>query len=108
VEFLRALPTVWDETVVLEGEAAKSVFIARRAGNRWYLAAMNGDEAAQLQVPLKFLGKGKWTLRRFSDNTGSSKYQAVVETSLGVDAKAVVSLSLLPAGGFVGILSKTD
>jgi alpha-glucosidase len=108
VEFLRNLPTVWDETVVLEGDVAKSIVIARRAGNRWYLAAMNGDDATQLQVPLKFLGKGKWTLRSFADNTESSDYQAVVETKRSVDAKAVVPLSLMPTGGFAGIISKTD
>ena len=108
VEFLRNLPTVWDETVGLEGEVAKSIVIARRAGNRWYLAAMNDDDATQLQVPLKFLGKGKWTLRSFADNTGSSDYQSIVETNRCVDAKTVVPLSLMPAGGFAGIISQTN
>ena len=108
VEFLRNLPTVWDETVVLEGDVAKSVVIARRAGNHWYLAAMNGDDATQLQVPLKFLGQGKWTLRRFADKPDSSDYQAVVETNRGVDAKVVVPVSLMPAGGFAGIISQTN
>ena len=106
VEFLRKLPTVWDETVVLEGDVAKSIVIARRSGEKWYLAAMNGDEATQLQVTLKFLGKGKWTLRSFADNAASTDYQAIVETSRAVDAKAVVPLSLLPAGGFAGIISQ--
>ncbi len=108
VEFLRSLPTVWDETVVLEGEVARSIVIARRAGNRWYLAAMNGDDATQLQVPLKFLGQGKWTLRSFADNPGLPDYQAIVETSRSVDAKTVVPLSFMSAGGFVGIITKAD
>jgi alpha-glucosidase len=108
VEFLRRLPTVWDETVVLEGEVAQSVVIARRAGNRWYLAAMNGDAAAQLRVPLKFLGRGKWTLRSFADNPVSADYQSIVETTGGVDANVVVPLSLLPAGGFAGIIGKAE
>jgi hypothetical protein len=72
------------------------------------LAAINGDDAMQLQVPLKFLGPGKWTLRSYADNPGSADYQAVVETSRGVNAKDVVPLSLLPAGGFAGIIIKTD
>jgi alpha-glucosidase len=106
VEFLRHLPTVWNETVVLEGEVAKSLVLARRSGTRWYLAAMNGDGAMQLQVPLKFLGKGNWTLVSFADKTDSTDYQAVVETRRAVDAKAMVLLSLLPAGGFAGIISQ--
>ncbi len=59
VEFLRGLPTVWDETVVLNAEVGKSIVIARRSGERWFLAAMNGDAAASLTVPLKFLGRKK-------------------------------------------------
>jgi alpha-glucosidase len=108
VGFLHNLPTVWDETVVLEGEVAKSIVIARRAGKLWYLAAMNGDAAMQLDVPLKFLGKGKWALRSFADKPDSSDYQAIVETSRSVDAKAVASLVLSSAGGFAGIFEKAD
>jgi len=108
VEFLRDLPTVWDDTVVLEGQVAKTIVMARRSGKRWYLAAMNGDDAMSLQASLKFLGKGKWTLRGFADNAASSDYQAVVESSVSVDARTVVPLSLMPAGGFAGIISKED
>lgn len=108
LEFLRNLPTVWDETVVLEGQVAKSIVIARRSSDRWYLAAMNSDDAMQLQVPLKFLGKGKWILCSFADNTASTDYQAVVESTLKVDAQTVVPLSMIPGGGFAGIISKEN
>jgi alpha-glucosidase len=106
IEFLRALPTVWDETVVLAGEVGRSIVLARRSGDRWYLAAMNGDAAATLEVPLAFLGQGQWTLRSFADQPGSSDYQAVVETTREADAKAKLSLALSPAGGFAGIITR--
>jgi len=106
VEFLRNLPTVWDETVVLDGDVARSIIIARRSGDTWYLAAMNGDEAMQLQARLTFLDKGKWTLRSFADNTESSDYQAVTASAVAVDAKTVVPISMLPAGGFTGIITR--
>jgi alpha-glucosidase len=107
IEFLRAMPTVWDETVVLSGEVGKSIVMARRSGERWYLAAMNGEDAAQLQAPLKFLGKGKWSARSFADKADGSDYMAVVETTREVSADAVLPLSLAPGGGgFVAIISK--
>jgi alpha-glucosidase len=106
VEFLREIPTVWDETVVVEGEVAKSVVIARRNGDDWYLAALNGDDAVELEAPLAFLGQGKWTLRRFADDTESDDYEAVVESEETVDAKTVLSFSLKSAGGFAGILTQ--
>jgi hypothetical protein len=59
-----------------------------------------------LQVPLKFLGKGKWTLRSFADKGDSSDYEAVVESTRDMDADSVLPLSLSRGGGFAGIVSK--
>ena len=56
VEFFRDLPTVWDESVVLSAEVGKHLVIARRSGQRWFIAAMNGDDALTLDVPLAALG----------------------------------------------------
>src|SRR5204862_5804216 len=69
VEFFRDLPTVWDESVVLSAEVGKHLVIARRSGDRWYIAAMNGDAALTLDVPLAALGAKShgWHLREFAD-----------------------------------------
>ena len=106
IEFLRAIPTVWDETLVLSGEVGKSIVIARRSGERWYLAAMNGDDAAQLEAPLKFLAKGKWSVRSFADKEDSADYQAIVESTREVTAESALPLSLAPDGGFAAIIGK--
>ena len=108
IEFLRGMPTVWDESVVLHAEVGKSIVIARRSGEHWYLAAMNGDAATSLNVPLNFLRGKKWALRSFADDPKFSDYQAVVESTSRVDAKSVLRLSLAPGGGFAGIISKGD
>ncbi len=106
IEFFRGLPTVWDDTVVPEAEVGRSLVIARRSGDRWYLAAMNGEAAATLQVPLSFLGRGHWSLRSFADNPGGTNYAAIVESRKNVDRHATVSVTLLPAGGFAAVLSR--
>jgi alpha-glucosidase len=106
IEFLRNIPTVWDETVVLSGEVGKSIALARRSGNRWYLAAMNGDDATTLNLPLKFLGKGKWTLQSFADRI-DGKPAEIVESSQPVDASTVLPVKLSGAGGFAAELTPT-
>jgi alpha-glucosidase len=108
VKFLRAIPTVWDESVVLQGEVGKSIVIARRSGEKWYLAAMNGEAAAQLVVPLNFLGAGKWLLQQFADKSDGSDYQTVLESEEKVNPKSTITLSLLPAGGYAGIICKSS
>ncbi len=105
IEFFRGLPTVWDDTVVPVAEVGRSIVIARRAGDRWYLAAMNGDDATTLRVPLTFLGRGDWTLHRFGDQPEGHDYQAIRETRETVNRHTTLPLSLLPAGGFAGVLS---
>jgi alpha-glucosidase len=107
IDFLRDIPTVWDESVVVSAEVAKSMVVARRAGHRWYLAAMNGDAAAELSVPLSFLPAGAWTLRAFADQPDGSDAQAVIESTRAVNSGAVLRLSLATGGGFAGIISKT-
>ena len=108
IEFLRAMPTVWDETVVLNAEVGRSIVLARRAGDRWYVAAMNGDAAASVNVSLKFLGRKQWTLHAFADDPKASDYQAVMESTSSVNARTRLTLSLVPGGGFVGIISRAD
>lgn len=42
-DFLRQLPAVWDDVAFLGGEPGEYVVLARRAGNRWYVAGINGS-----------------------------------------------------------------
>ena len=105
IEFYRGLPTVWDETVVPSAEVARHIVIARRSGNRWWLAAMNGDAPLELRVPLAFLGPGQWTLRSFADTADSAEKPTIVaETTRHVSATDTLDLHLAPAGGFAGVL----
>jgi len=106
IEFLRAIPTVWDESVVLQGEVGKSIVLARRSAEKWYVAAMNGEDAAEFALSLSFLGKGQWKMQSFADKPDGSDYQAVIETNKNVTAQSGLVLSLAPAGGFVGIITK--
>ena len=106
IEFLRKMPTVWDETVTLAGEVGKYVVTARRSGDHWYLAAMNGDDPVQLQLPLKFLGPGRWLLRAYADPPQPSDVRENMESNSAVNSETALPLSLSPAGGFAGILSK--
>ena len=89
--------------MVLEDDVAQSLVLARRSGDKCYLVTMNGDAAAKLRAPLKFLGKGQWTMHAFGDKPDEPDYRAVVESKQDVNASASLSLSLAPAGGFAAI-----
>lgn len=56
VDLIKSLPVVWDETVVLPcSEIGKVAAFARRKGDDWFLAVLNGEKAQAIQIPLSFL-----------------------------------------------------
>jgi alpha-glucosidase len=99
VEMIKSIPSVWDETIVLPpsviGEAA--VF-ARRSGQRWFVAGMNGPEARTFKVIPTFLKRGADALIvRDKMDDGS----AVEVTTRKVRAGEVLDIPARAAGGFV-------
>jgi alpha-glucosidase len=106
MEFLDKVPTVWDETKVLNGEPARYVTIARRHGDTWYLGAMTNWDARDLDVPLSFLGAGEYEAQIFADGADADK----VATSLTISRRKVkarekLTLHLAPGGGAAVIFS---
>ena len=62
-DFMSTMPTVWDETRLLSGYPGESVVMARRNGDTWYIAGINGkDEPQTLTFDVSFLPKGRYTL----------------------------------------------
>jgi alpha-glucosidase len=57
-EFIRQVPSSWDETRVLAAEPGNYAAIARRKGQDWYIGAMNDWTARSLRLPLSFLPAG--------------------------------------------------
>jgi alpha-glucosidase len=100
LDFLRIVPTVWDETKVLDGAVGEHIVVARRRGTRWFVGGMAGDNAYTYRMPLAFLGKGTYQAHIFSDPTDpAASYEAVTEKTQIVTAKGTLSLAMRPAGG---------
>lgn len=59
VEMIKSIPSVWDETIVLPvSQIGEIAAFARRKGNVWFLAIMNGSTGRTVKIPLSFLGSG--------------------------------------------------
>ena len=95
-DFIRAVPAAWDETRFLSGRIGEHVVIARRSGRDWYVGAMTNEEQRQIQVPLDFLGSGRWQAQVWRDGAEPT---AVATETVAVTARDVVALDLAPSGG---------
>ena len=92
-DFLGQLPTVWDETRYVSGYPGESAVLARRSGNTWYVAGINGKDAPQiLKTNLSFIGKG--SVQMFADDA-SGKWQ------ISTISKLPSQIECQPRGGFV-------
>ncbi len=106
MDFLKGLPTVWDETRGLAGEVGEYVVEARRHGKNWYLAAITDRNARELPVPLSFLGSGDWDLNLWEDAPDSDRNaEHLVKTQRTVHTADTLQMKLAPSGGTVAIFS---
>ena len=95
-DFLSTLPAAWDETRFVSGYPGESCVLARRSGNTWYVAGINGtDNEKTLTVPLDFV-KGKFAATLFADS-GSKEEPWRIETI----QKLPATVTCQPRGGFI-------
>ncbi len=102
LDFLRQIPTSWDETRFIDGYPTRYVVIARRTGNQWYVGGLNGTDqpiTLTLQLPM-FAGK---TVQYYVDE--SKKAGEILPTSalksLKVNKKGEAKVTIQPMGGIV-------
>jgi hypothetical protein len=96
LDFLRQLPTTWDETKFIDGYPGKYVVLARRNGADWYIAGLNAQkEAVKLNLQLSmFAGK---TATLYVDNQKGEPTKTIVK----VDKKGVAKVTIQPNGGLI-------
>jgi alpha-glucosidase len=100
VDVMKAIPSTWDETVVLPGsEIGKCAAFARRNGNTWFIGVINGTEPTTLDFPLSFLGSGNYQMIQLGDAEGRDDgWQREEKTAKRNDS---VHLALRRGGGCV-------
>ena len=106
VEFLRAVPTVWDETRVLHGKVGDYIVMARRRRDTWCIGGMTDEDARTLSVPLEFLGANQYAAHIFADAPDAGDYPDRVDEQrrTAVTSEDTLGLQMAPAGGYAAIL----
>jgi alpha-glucosidase len=108
MEFLRFVPTTWDETRVLAAKMGAYVVVARRRGDDWYLGALNDWTARAVDVDLGFLpgGKRDWEMVSWSDGPdANTDGQSFRRASTVVGRETVLHVGLAPGGGLAARIS---
>jgi len=101
-DFLKIVPTAWDETRFIDGTPETYVALARRKGDTWYVGAMTNEEPRAIEIPLSFLGTGKYSARLWTDGADANSVDENVKTVTAADR---VPLTMKAAGGGVIVLT---
>jgi alpha-glucosidase len=103
-DFIRRVPTAWDETRFLSGEPGRDIVLARRLGKTWYVGAMSADDGATTkQLPLTFLPAGRYRATIWEDGATPNNVKL---REVDVTARDQLALRLAAAGGAVVILER--
>jgi alpha-glucosidase len=102
LDFLKAVPTTWDETVGLDGRIGQWALVARRRGSEWWLAALTDWDRRTVEVPLTFLGTGSWEATLWADGANADKVGTDYRRRVSdAQASGALRLDLAPGGGAV-------
>ena len=98
MDFLRSLPTTWDETRYVDGYPGKYVVLARRHGNDWYVAGLSAEkQPLSLTLDLPMFAPGQ-ALQYYVDD---KKTGEPTLTTLKIDKKGQAKVILQPNGGLI-------
>lgn len=96
LDFMRRVPTVWDETRFVDGYPGKFIVLARRYGQHWYIAGTNAEAGTRkITLDLPHLQGRELTII-----TDDANGEAVVQTAK-VDKKGKLTVEMKSQGGFV-------
>lgn len=101
LKFFDDIPTVWDDTRVLQGEIGRHITVARRTGDDWFLGAITNNDARRLTVPLGFLDPSTaYIAEVYTDGPRSLPTRTKVKTArYRVTSATVLRFALKPSGG---------
>ena len=104
-EFIKSIPTTWDETVPLEGEVGEYIALTRRHNDTWYIGVINGATPRHIEIDLSFIGNGPKKIKAHIDgvNAGQqAKDSQIIEQVIKDNEKLPIDMSR--GGGYTGII----
>lgn len=100
--FLKQVPVAWDDTKLIDGYPEDKVIIARKKGNKWYIAGLNGKDVPQtLIVKFDFLERGNYSFQLIKDGKDDKSFSS---ETIKVKKGNTLKIECLPRGGFVGVI----
>lgn len=103
IDFLKSIPTAWDDTRLIDGYPGRYVVMARQHDGRWYVAGLNGtDDPITLRLDVSRFFSNK-TLNSYLDQPKQKGQNIMLplKSTLKTDKKGMVKVTIQPKGGLI-------
>jgi alpha-glucosidase len=101
MEFLASVPSVWDDTRILDGKIGEYVLVARKTGNDWYAGAMSDWTTRELELDFSFLSDGNFSMDAYQDGMNADRMAGdYKKTIMSVNKFTKLKIKLAPGGGW--------
>ncbi|MDP4265122.1 MAG: glycoside hydrolase family 97 protein [Bacteroidota bacterium] len=101
-EFIREIPTTWDETRVIDAKVCEYITIARRKNNDWFVGTITDHQPREITVPLTFLKDGTYRAEIYTDASDVDKNpNNLLKQTRTVTNNDVLELHVAGGGGEV-------
>ena len=102
LNFLKQLPSTWDKSLLLDGYPGKGAVVARKKRDKWFIAGINSEKTPkEYTLKLQFLTESDAQLKLITDGDDNLTFK---EQMVEVNSKSEISITMLPEGGFCGII----
>lgn len=105
-KFISKIPTVWDNTIAIDGKIGDYVIIARQKGDSWYIGAITDWTARDFEIKLDFLENGDYELLSANDGINADRYASDIKfKKIKVKKDDVVKIKMEKGGGYSAVLN---
>ncbi len=106
-DFISSVPTVWDETIPIDGKVSQYIAIARRSGNLWYVGAMTNHEERTLELDLSFLPEGNYKAEIFCDGVNTDRIASDYQKKeIKIPSDRKINILMKSGGGYIAKIYK--
>jgi len=108
-DFLKLVPTTWDDIKFISGYPGDYIAIAKRSGDKWFVGVMNNSIGKSIDLNLSFLPAGNYKAQTWSDTKNSEKEPKEIKNAiLSIKSPGIFKVKMAKDGGFVAILKRIN
>jgi alpha-glucosidase len=102
MELLGSIPTVWDETKIIDAKISDYIITARKKGNDWFIGGMTDWTAGEFDISLDFLPAGNYEATFCEDGVNADRYAADYTIhKLSVTNNSKLHIRMASGGGYL-------